>query len=55
MVLKACEDFTRQSVTETDLDSFLLYNRNLKNPAAVPPQCVNCWHITDGVTVIGND
>jgi uncharacterized protein YPO0396 len=21
----------------------------------VPPRCVHCWHLTDGVTVIGND
>jgi hypothetical protein len=25
------------------------------NMDGVPPRCLNCWHLTDGVAVIGND
>jgi len=27
----------------------------VKGENAVPLRCVNCWHLTDGVRVIGND
>jgi hypothetical protein len=53
--LKAREAHTGQPATEADLSSFLLHNRSLNDPTGVPPRCVNCWHITNGVTVIGND
>jgi hypothetical protein len=37
-----------------------MHNRNLLDkpvpaPEGVPPRCVHCWNLTDGVTVIGND
>jgi hypothetical protein len=53
--IKAREQYTGKSITEADLGSFLLHNRSLKNSVDVPPRCVHCWHLTDGVTVIGND
>lgn len=41
---------------EADLQDFLLHNRQLfKGKKGVPPRCVNCWHQTDGLKVIGND
>lgn len=27
----------------------------IENRDGVPPRCLHCWHLTDGVTVIGND
>ncbi len=44
------------SFTESDLQDFLLYNKKLHIAEnASPPRCVNCWHFTDGLKVIGND
>jgi len=41
---------------EADLQDFLLHNRQLfKGKNGVPPRCVNCWHQTEGIKVIGND
>lgn len=43
-------------VREEDLGDLLLHNRSLgRDSSGVPPRCINCWHITDGVRVIGND
>jgi hypothetical protein len=53
--LRAREASTGKPVTESDLPSFMLHNRSLNDPAGVPPRCSHCWHLTDGVTVIGND
>jgi Domain of unknown function (DUF4781)/YwqJ-like deaminase len=53
--LKARESYTGQSISEDDLSSFLLHNRSLGDTSGVPPRCINCWHLTDGITVIGND
>ena len=41
---------------EADMQDLLLHNKQLyKGRNGVPPRCVNCWHITDGLKVIGND
>jgi hypothetical protein len=53
--LKAFEEKSKRPATENDLASFLLHNQSFENPGGVPPRCAHCWHITDGVTVIGND
>jgi len=59
--LKAREVLTGKAVGESELSSFLLHNRNLINakglpaPTGVPPRCVGCFNITEGVTVIGNE
>jgi hypothetical protein len=53
--LKARETYTGKPISEGDLSSFLLHNRSLNDAAGVPPRCVNCWHLTDGVKIIGND
>jgi hypothetical protein len=58
--IKAREALTGRPVTEAELPEFLMHNRNLLDkpvpaPEGVPPRCVHCWHLTDGVTVIGND
>jgi len=37
------------------LPNLLLHNRSLNNPNGVPPRCVNCFNITEGISVIGND
>jgi hypothetical protein len=56
--IKARESTTRQSMHESELSEFLLHNRSLMKKTlgqGVPPRCINCWHITEGVRVIGND
>jgi hypothetical protein len=58
--IKAREALTGRPVTEAELPEFLMHNRNLLDkpvpaPEGVPPRCVHCWNLTDGVTVIGND
>jgi YwqJ-like deaminase len=53
--LKAREVHTGNPITEAELSSFLLHNRSLNNVTGVPPRCAHCWHLTDGITVIGND
>jgi YwqJ-like deaminase len=58
--IKAREALIGRPVTEAELPEFLMHNRNLLDkpvpaPEGVPPRCVHCWHLTDGVTVIGND
>jgi hypothetical protein len=53
--LKSREVYSGKSVTGDDLSSFLLHNRSLNDPTGVPPRCAHCWHLTDGITVIGND
>ncbi|MDQ0086111.1 YD repeat-containing protein [Variovorax boronicumulans] len=54
--LNAREALTGVPVTEADLPSFLLSNRSLigqTRVTGIPPRCLNCFSITNGVTVVG--
>lgn len=57
--LKAIEKKLGKELSDSEvselLPQLLLHNRSLKNPDGVPPRCVNCFNITEGITVIGND
>ena len=56
--IKAREAVTGKPVTDAELSDFMLHNRSLVPKTlgeGVPPRCANCWHITKGVRVIGND
>lgn len=53
--LKARESFLKRPITEEELSEFLLHNKALNGSGNVPPRCLHCWHLTDGLTVIGND
>ena len=59
-----------KKLTETDLQDFMIHNRNLdkrkvKNDDgtktvidigdSIPPRCVHCFYLTNGVVIIGND
>ncbi|MBO2011741.1 hypothetical protein [Hymenobacter negativus] len=56
--MKAREKVTGRAMQESELGEFLLHNRSLVSKSlgqGVPPRCINCWHLTEGVRVIGND
>jgi hypothetical protein len=54
--LNARQATTGMPVTEADLPSFLLSNRSLigqTRVVGIPPRCLNCFSLTNGVTVVG--
>ena len=56
--IKAREAAMGRAMKDTELGDFMLHNRSLAPKSlgeGVPPRCANCWHITKGVRVIGND
>ena len=53
--LKARRQILKRKMTEKDIEELLLHNRNMTDPSKVPPRCINCWFITQGIKVIGND
>ena len=56
--IKAREAVTGRHMQEAELKDFLLHNRSLRPNSlgeGVPPRCAHCWHLTDGVRVVGND